>query len=333
MSTGNIRRRHLLIALGAIGATAALGAAEAAAQGMVASRPVRLIVPFAPGGTTDVFARVFATHFSKALGETVVVENKGGAGGLLGAGEVSRAQPDGYTLVFQSPTSGITGPLTKKTPPFDPVAGFSHIAILGISPIVLAVSPTIGVTSLRELVALARSRPEGLTYATGGTGGAPHLSAELFRLKAGGFKAVHVPYRGAGPVIPDLISGIVAYMPDTFTTLLPLHKEGRVKIISVFGEERAAVAPEIPTAKEEGFDVVTRIANYISAPPHTPRARLDQLAAAARTAMAQEEVVERLKSLATVPVTDSDPDRATRFITEEVALWKPVIETAGINLD
>lgn len=326
-------RRRFLAATGAAALTSATVQPNVFAQEKFPARPIKIVVPFAPGGTTDVFARMFATHFAKALDAPVVVENKGGAGGLLGAGEVHRATPDGHTLVFQSPTSGVTGPLTRRTPPFDPVTGFSHVAILGITPIVLAASIQSGIKSLRELVEQARSRAEGLSYATGGTGGGPHLSAELFRARAGGFNAVHIPYRGAGPAIQDLIGGNVAFMTDTFTPLLPQHRDGRIRIVSVFGAERAAVAPDIPTAREEGFDVVTRIANYLSAPPGTPADRLALLAAAARTAMANEEIVEKLKALAYVPVTDSNPEHASRFIADEAALWSPVIRAAGIALD
>lgn len=323
--------------LASTGATAFAGFAATPSSGLsqeaFPARPIRLVVPFAPGGTTDVFARLFAKNFSQALSIPVVVDNRGGAGGLLGAGEVHRAQPDGYTLIFQSPTSGVTGPLTRRIPPFDPVKGFSHITILGMTPIVLATSTQSGIRSLRELIALARSRPEGLSFATGGVGGGPHLSAELLRSRAGGFKALHVPYRGAGPALQDLMSNTVNFMTDTFTPLLPLHRDGRIRIISVFGAERAAVAPEIPTAKEEGFDVVTRIANYLCAPPNTQPDRLALLAEAARIAMKNEEITTKLKAIAYVPVTDSGPQHATRFIADEVALWTPVIREAAIELD
>lgn len=324
------RRQFVLSSAASAAAATPLGAWT---QEPFPSRPIRVVVPFAPGGTTDVFARLFAQHYSKALGVPVIVDNRAGAGGLVGAGEVHRSAPDGYTLVFQSPTSGVTGPLTRRTPPFDPVKGFAHVNILGITPIVLAVSLQSGIKSLRELIAKARSTPGGLNYATGGTGGGPHLSAELFRTRAGGFEAVHVPYKGAAPAIQDLIGGRVAYMTDTFTPLLPLHQDGRIKIISVFGTERAEIAPDIPTAKEEGFDVVTRIANYLSAPPGTPADRLARLSAAARTVMAQEDVKARLRTLAYQPVTDSTPESAARFIADEVSLWAPVIRGAGIQLE
>lgn len=325
--------RRTFLAISGSGLSGVAIPLAASAQEAFPSRPIRLVVPFAPGGTTDVFARLFATHFSNELGVPVVVDNRAGAGGLVGAGEVHRADPTGYTLIFQSPTSGVTGPLTRKVHPFDPVTGFSHVSILGATPIVLAVSRESGIRSLRELVAKARLQPNGLNYATGGTGGGPHLSAELFRARAGGFNATHVAYRGAAPALNDLISGQVSYMTDTFVPLLPMHKEGRIRIVSVFGAERSAIAPDVPTAAEEGFDVVTRIANYLSAPPKTPPDRLKRLSDAARSVMDRKDVVDRLMTFAYVPITNSSPEHATRFIADEVALWTPVIKAAGVVLE
>ncbi|NYT23954.1 tripartite tricarboxylate transporter substrate binding protein [Alcaligenaceae bacterium] len=206
------------------------------------NKPIRLAVPFAPGGTTDSFARLFGKYFSDQLGVPVVVENLPGGGGIVGSRQVQRSDPDGYTLLFQSPTAGVTGPLTRKTLPFDPVTGFSHIAILGITPIVLAVSNKSGISSLQELIEQSKNTDQGLSYATGGVGGGPHLSVELLMKRSGGLKALHVPYRGAGPALQDLVSGEVTFMPDTFTTLAPLHESGRIRIIAVFDETRSAAA-------------------------------------------------------------------------------------------
>lgn len=297
------------------------------------TNPIQMVVPFAPGGTTDTFARLFSKHFGEQLGVPVIVVNQPGGGGQVATRALQRAEPDGYTLVFQSPTSGVTGPLTRKELPYDPVEGFSHIAILGMTPIVLGVSNKSKVQSLAELIEHSKNTPHGTSFATGGVGGGPHLSVELFKKRVQGLDALHVPYRGAGPAIQDLVSGEVDFMPDTFTSLLPLHEAGRIKIIAVFDEERSSVAPDIPTAKEQGIDIVTRIANYITAPPGTPKERLDILAAAAREAMKNPAITERLNSLGYQPVRDSTPESATRFIADEVALWKPVIQDAGIALE
>ena len=326
-----MRKRQILA--GAAAAGLATLVRPGLAQAAFPNQPIRLVVPFAPGGTTDIFARIFADRFGRALGTSVIVENKGGAGGLIGAGEVHRARPDGYTLIFQSPTSGVTGPLTRRVPPFDPVTGFSHVSILGITPIVLAVGQRMGVNNLREFVAKVRAEPGRHSYGSSGIGGGPHLSLELLRSRAGGLDLIHVPYRGAGPAIQDIIAGNISFIPDTFTPLLPQHRQGTLKIISVFGTERAAVAPDIMTAREEGFDVVTRIANYLSAPPGTPADRLERLGAAARQVLSSPEVARELAAIAYVPVTDSGPAHARQFIADEAALWGPVIRAANIAIE
>ena len=325
-----MRKRHILRAAAGMGL--AMGLKPASAQAFPSSS-IRLVVPFAPAGTTDIFARLFAEPFARALGQSVVIDNRGGAGGLIGAEEVRRARPDGYTLIFHSPTSGVTGPLTRRNPPFDPVTGFAHISILGITPIVLAVSPRLGVSSLTELVAMIRAQPGRLSYGSSGIGGGPHLSTELLRVRAGNLDVTHVPYRGAGPAMQDILAGNLSFMPDTFTPLLPMHREGQIRIISVFDEQRSAVAPEVPTAKEEGFDVVTRIANYLSAPAGTPPDRLERLGAAARIALSSPEMARSLQEIAYRPVTDSGPQAATHFIAEEAALWGPVIRAANISIE
>ncbi|WP_165943655.1 Bug family tripartite tricarboxylate transporter substrate binding protein [Roseicella aquatilis] len=326
-----MRKRQLLAGVG--GAALAMCSRTTFADAPFPNTPIRLVVPFPPAGTTDIFARIFAERFGRELGQSIIVENRGGAGGLIGGAEVARARPDGTTLIFHSPTSGVTGPLTRRTPPYDPVTGFAHVAILGITPIVLAVSPRLGVRSLGELVAMSRAKPGQLSYGSSGIGGGPHLSAELLRARAGGIDMVHVPYRGAAPAIQDVLAGNLSFMVDTFTPLLPMHRDGQLRIISVFGTERAAVAPEIPTAREEGFDVVTRIANYLSAPPGTPADRLERLGAAARAVMASPEMRRELEGIAYVPVTDSGPEHARRFIAEEAALWGPVIRAANIEIE
>ncbi len=309
------------------------GLAQCKASQAFPNAPIQMVVPFAPGGTTDTFARLFSQHFGEQLGVPVIVVNQPGGGGQVATRALQRAAPDGYTVLFQSPTSGVTGPLTRKELPYDPVDGFSHIAILGMTPIVLAVSNKSGVQSLAELVEHSKKSPNGTSYATGGVGGGPHLSVELLKKRTEGLNALHVPYRGAGPAIQDLISGEVSFMPDTFTSLLPLHQADRVKIIAVFDDERSSVAPDIPTAREQGVDIVTRIANYIVAPPGTPKERLDILAAAAREAMKNPAITEKLNSLGYRPITDSTPESARGFIADEVTLWKPVIQDAGITVE
>lgn len=291
------------------------------------SKPIRLIVPFAPGGTTDTFARLFSKHFGNALGVNVIVENKAGASGLIGLTDLLNSPADGYTLSFQSPTSGVTGLLTRSPMPFDPVKSFSHVAILGTTPVVLAASIQSGIKSLKDLIEKASQTKGGLSYGSGGIGGAPHLSVELLRQKAGNFNATHVAYKGAGPALQDLMGDQIQFMPDTFTALMPMHKEGKIRIISILDEQRSVIAPEIPTAKEEGFDVVSNIYNYVSAPAGTPKEIINILNIAAQQAMKNTEIVERLNSLSYSPLAESTPEHASNYIKESVNQLNPLIKS------
>jgi tripartite-type tricarboxylate transporter receptor subunit TctC len=309
------------------------GAGMVQAQETFPSTGLRLVVPFPPGGTTDVFARLFSERFGRALGRPVLVDNRGGAGGLLGGGEVNRAKPDGYTLIFHSPTSGIAGPLTRRPPPYDPVEGFAHVSILGYTPMVLAVNPKLGVTSLPALVALLRREPGRHSYGSSGIGGVPHVTTELLKARAGNLDVVHVPYRGAAGAIQDTMTGNLAFVVDTCAPLLQLHQDGQLAIISVLGAERAAVLPQVPTAREDGFDVVMRNTNYLSAAPGTPAERLEILSAAAREVMGSAGMATDLAKIAYVPVSDTTPMMARRFIAEEVKIWAPIIEAANITVE
>jgi tripartite-type tricarboxylate transporter receptor subunit TctC len=321
-----LKKRQLLLAASGL-------AAPVLAQSAYPNAGLRLVVPFAPGGGADTFARLFADRLGRVLRQPIVVENRGGAGGLIAAAEVSRARPDGYTLIFHSPTSGITGPLTRNPPPFDPVTGFAPVSILTVSPLALAVGNHLRVNSLAELVARIREAPGRVTYGSSGIGGAPHLSVELLRMRAGDLDMVHVPYRGGAPALQDIAAGNLAFMVDTFLLLTPQHRDGRVKIVAVLGTDRVAALPDVPTAKEEGFDVVARIVYYLSAPPGTPEDRLQTLAAASRQVMASPEMARNLEPISFTPVTDSGPEAASRFIASEAALWGPVIRAANIPVE
>ncbi|BAT59464.1 tripartite tricarboxylate transporter family receptor [Variibacter gotjawalensis] len=326
-----IDRRTAIAGLASVGATIVGGAAFA--QASYPSANVRLIVPFAAGGGADTFARLFSDRLGRLLGQSVIVDNRGGGGGITAGLEVSRAPADGYTLIFHSPTSGVTGPLTRRTRPFDPVSGFAPISILTISPLVLAVSNKAKVNSLAELVAKARANPGKLTYGSSGLGGVPHLSCELLKMRAGGLDIVHAPYRGGAPAIQDVIAGNIDFIVDTPPPLLQHHREGNLKIIAILGDGRLTLAPEIPTAREAGLDVVTRIIYYISAPPGTPGDRLNVLAKAAREIMSSADMSQELQKIAFTPVIDSGPEHASRFIADQVALWEPVIAAAKIQIE
>jgi tripartite-type tricarboxylate transporter receptor subunit TctC len=238
--------------LGGLPALALVTARTARAQDRFPSRPVRLVVPFAPGGPTDVFARRFSDRFARVLGQLVVVDNKAGAGGMLGAQEVVRSRPDGHTLIFHASSSAVTSPLAYRRPLYDPVCDLAQIAVLGVVPFVIAVGPQLQARTLQELVARIREHPGALSFGSAGVGASNHLAGELFLARAGGLRAEHVPYRGSGPAIQDLVAGTTAFMVDTYSTLAALHADGRLSILAALHERRLAAAPTIPTAAEEG---------------------------------------------------------------------------------
>jgi tripartite-type tricarboxylate transporter receptor subunit TctC len=325
-----VRKRELFRGLLLTGLSLAGGQRAARAQG---GPGIRLEVPFSPGGTTDVFARLFAAHFGQAIGRTVIVDNRGGAGGLMGGAEVSRAAPDGATLIFHSPTSGIAGPMARRNPPYDPLRGFAPVSVLGFTPMVLSVNPKLGIATLPQLVDLLRREPGRHSYGSSGIGGVPHLSAELLKLRAGGLEATHVPYRGAAGAIQDTMAGNLAFVIDTFAPLLQLHQSGQLPAISVLGEARSPVAPEVRTAREDGIDVITRNTNWLAAPPATPDALLASLAAASAAVMADPGMKAELAKFAYEAVVQSRPEDARQALVAEIELWGSIIRTAGIELE
>lgn len=326
-------RRTVLGGLPALASGAAARVAQAQ-QDRFPSRAVRLVVPFAPGGPTDVFARRFADPFARALGQTVVVDNKAGAGGMLGAQEVARSRPDGYTLLFHASSSAVTSPLAYRRPLYDPVRDFSQIAILGVVPFVIAVGPQLPVRSLPELVAKIRERPGAYSFGSSGVGTSNHLAAELFLTRAGGLRAEHVPYRGSGPAIQDLVAGTTAFMVDTYSTLAGLYQERRLNILAALHERRLAAAPSIPTAAEQGVQgAEAGTFNALAGAAGTPPDIVATLAGAVRRTMADEAFRRELERLSIEPETESGPEHMLRFLEAEVAKWRPVIRATGVSIE
>ena len=309
-------------------------ARPAIAQDRYPSRPVRLVVPFAPGGPTDVFARRFADRFARVLGQIVLVDNRAGAGGMVGAQDVARARPDGFSLLFHASSSAVTSPLAYRRPLYDPLRDFSQIAIVGIVPFVLAVGPQLGVRTLGDLIARLRERPGTLSFGSSGVGTSNHLAAELFLTRAGGLRAEHIPYRGSGPALQDVVSGTLAFMVDTFSTLAGLHQDRRVAILAVLHDRRLSAAPDIPTASEQGLrDAEAGTFNALAAPAGTPTEIIATLGDAVRRTMADEAFRRDLEGMSIEPVTESGPEHMTRFIQAEMAKWRPVIQATGVSIE
>lgn len=314
---------------GAAGLLGAWVAGPALAQGSQA--PVKLIVGFPPGGSGDLFARLMSEHLQQELGSTVLVENRPGAGGLTAVAAFKRAPADGYTLMMHTGSTAVSAPISRKVPPYDPVTDFDWIALLTIAPFLVAVNPKLPVTDIKSLVAYAKSQPGKLSYGHAGLGTTVHLAAELFKDRAG-IAVTDIPYAGSGPALIDTISGNVAFIVETYGTLIQHHQAGRVRIVGAFSEARLPQMPDIGTAREAGLDVVAGTANLIASPLGTPPERQTTIARAVGRVMARPEMREQLTKLGIQGFEDSNPAQAKAYVASEVARWKPVVKKLGIAL-
>jgi len=296
-------------------------------------RPIRLVVPFPAGGINDVLARVWANTITPHLG-TIIIENRGGGGSMIGSAEVAHAAPDGYTLLLGNSTNQILNPQLMRSPPFDPVKDLIAVTILTKIPNAIAVHPSLPVRNLKELADYARANPGKLSYGSAGIGSMTHLSAELFKKLAGGLDMVHVPYRGGAPGISDLTSGTVPVISLSMAAqLLALHHAGKIRILCVNAQARVEVAPDIPTAVESGYPgMVVQVFNGIFVPAGTPKPIVDRIAIATKKIMTDPELKKILKAAGAEVVLDSDSDKATRFVAEERERWTPIIKASGIEV-
>jgi len=314
----------------AAGLALMLSCAPAMAQ--YPDKPVKLVVPFPPGGPTDVFARVLSAALAEQLGQQVVIENKGGAGGTVGTDLVAKAKPDGYTLLFgTAATHGINVSLYDQLP-YDPLKDFELVALAGLVPMVLLVSPEQPRT-LPELVAKLKADKGKSSYASSGNGTTNHLAGELFKTRAG-IEAVHVPYRGSGPALQDLMGARVTFMFDSFGTSLEQIKAGKLYAVVIMADKRSQARPDVPTAAEAGLTgFVGGTWNVVAVPAGTPKPVVDRLNTAVNKALASATVAERLQQLGIEAVTDSTPASTRAFVTAEIAKWRDVIRVAGAKVD
>ena len=297
-------------------------------------RAVRLIVPFPPGGQTDTVSRHLATKITPILGQQLVVDNRGGAAGTIGSAEVARAKPDGYTLLIATSSTHAINPTAMPNVPYDVVKDFAPIAVLGTGPIALSVHPIVPARTLQQLIVAARARPGYYSYGSSGVGSINHLAGELFRTHAGNLKILHVPYKGAGPAMHDLVGGQIEIVFSTLSAALPHHRNGRVRTLAVLKEQRSVGAPDIPTTAEAGLPGVNAYTfNILLAPAGTPRAVVDQLAGAVGKVMSDRGFVDALVKLGVDPISDSSPDKAAGMIRTELAKWSPIIQAVGLATD
>ena len=296
------------------------------------SRPIRFIVPIAAGGGADLVARVIAERLSRNLGQQVVVENRAGGGTVIGAELVARSPADGYTWLLGTATShAINASLVKKLP-YDPVKDFAPIALVAVLPQIIVIHPALPAASLKDFIALAKKRPGEILFGSPGNGSNNQLGAEMLNIVAG-IKTLHVPYKGAGPAITDLLAGHLQFMFTTIPPALPQVKAGRLRALAVAGAKRSALLPELPTTAEQGAHGVEAASwNGILLPAGAPRDIITRLHAEIGVVMKQPEVIERLAG-AGVEAAMMSPEEFAAYIESETARYAKVVKSSGARVD
>ena len=291
-------------------------------------KAVRMIVPFVPGGNTDIIARAFTPLMSEVLGQQVVVDNRGGAGGVIGTEVVARAAPDGYVILMVSAGHTINPAMVKKLP-YDSIKDFAPISIIADVPTAFVVHPSLPAKTVREFIALARARPGAINYSTAGSGTVGHLAAELLSSMAK-IKLVHVPYKGSGPSMVDLVAGHVQMQLSSMPAAIQHVRTGRLRMIAQTGKQRSSAAPDTPTMVESGLpDFVVSSGFGMFAPAQTPRAIIERIHAALAKALNDPAVRENLSKQG-AEVVASTPDEYDQFNRAEIAKWIKVVAQAGI---
>jgi tripartite-type tricarboxylate transporter receptor subunit TctC len=302
-----------------------------AQAGKFPDRPLKMLVGFSAGGGTDVVARILAQKITESIGQTVVVENRSGASGLIAGEAVAKSPPDGYTLMMGSQTTFAVAPALQAKTALDPAKDFAGVSMVAVSPLVLVVHPALAAHSVVDLIALAKAGPNLLNFGSGGLGTTPHMCGELFAFAAG-IKMAHVAYRGEAPAINDLIGGQIPMMFANLSAVIGNVRAGQLRALAVTGSQRAAAAPEIPTVAEQGlpgFEAATWFA--LVAPAGTPRDIRSWLSAEVKRALAQGDLRARFADLG-MTAQDSTPEVLEAYIKSEIAKWTKVIKDADIKV-
>ncbi len=295
-------------------------------------RPIRLVIPFSAGGATDVVGRMWAERMKAHVG-TVIPDNKGGGGGVIGATEVARSAPDGLTFLFGNSSTQVLIPAINEKPPYDPAKDFQAVYIMAISPTSIVVHESVPVKNLKEFIEYAKANPDKLSYGSAGAGTMTNLSGELFKQLIGAPGITHIPYKGAAPGITDLASGHIPMMtPNVGGPLLQFHRTGKVRILAVCAKKRLQAAPDIPTAEEAGLPgMVAANFNGLFAPAGVPKDIIDLIANETRTAMADKALQEQMITQGFEPVLDSGPEEAQRETLSELERWTPIVKKIGFK--
>ena len=304
---------------------------DAAAQGYPA-KPIRLIVPFPPGGSADILARAIGQKAGEGLGQTLVVENRPGAGTAIGAEALARSAPDGYAVMIGTVSSHAINPALNPKLPFDPVKDFTAVSLVATIPFAMIVHPSVQAKNVQEFVALARAKPGSFNYSSAGNGTSNHLAGELFKSMAG-IDIVHIPYKGSAPALNDLVAGQVALMFDLVLTAAPHVKSGAARGLAVTGAQRSSVLPELPTVAESGLPGYEVSAWFgIFAPAGVPEPVVQRLNAEFVKALRDSDLRQRLASQGAEPLT-STPAEFAAYLRSEIDKWGKVVKAAGMKVD
>lgn len=299
-----------------------------AAQAAWPEKPVRIVVTFAAGGASDIVARAIAEPLAKAIGQSVVVDNKPGAGGTIGGLDVVRAAPDGYTLMLSNSTPTSIGPFTVPKPPYDPVKQFTHVAMLGVAPVLLMANPKTGPASLKDLPKAAAAA--GYSFGSGGPGSIGHIVGEMTKA-AMKIEMTHIPYKGGAPMTTDLIAGQIPVGIDVITAFVPMVKAGQIRGLAVTTKSRSPLLPDVPSVTELGLPQLVA-ENYfgVSGPAGLPKEVTDKLGAALAAVVADPAIVKRFEELGITAVKMGSPEFSA-FVAKQVADWQPAIKAADLK--